>query len=121
MHSEAKTPARTLEQRLAALKYANEIRTYRAQQKARIVSGEITVFDLVGDPLMDSAKVVEFLLCVPKIGKVKAYHLLRSAQMAPSKTFAGATDRQWDSLSRVLRGRPYTEGQVRHNQGSVAA
>lgn len=99
-------PARTHRQRLDALAEANRIRTYRKEIKEKIVACEITIFDLRHDPDMQSAKVLEFLLVEPKIGKVRANRIIQRAQMSASKTFGGITDRQWAALAAAFRASP---------------
>lgn len=98
-------PERTHDQRLAALAHANEIRVYRAGIKAEIMQAHVDLIDLRDDPQMQTAKVIDFLRCVPKIGKVKASRAMQAAGCSPSKTFAGMTEGQWRTLTAVLWSR----------------
>lgn len=100
------TPRRTREQRLAALREANRIRSVRAATKRRIMEGEVSLLDLRDDPDMATAKVVDFLLAEPGIGRVKAHRILQAAATSPSKTFGGVTDRQWATITRIVTSRP---------------
>ncbi len=101
------TPKRTREQRLQALQHANEIRAHRARVKVRLAAGEVGLVDLIDDPYMATAKVVEFLRCIPKIGKVKAHRALQASGVSPSKTFSGMTERQWRSLASLLHANQF--------------
>lgn len=99
-------PTRTHAQRLAALDEANRIRTYRKEIKQRLLAREITILDLRTDPDMQTAKVLEFLLAEPKIGRVRANRIIQKAQMSASKTFGGMTDRQWRELTLAFTACP---------------
>ena len=99
-------PARTRRQRLDALDEANRIRSYRKHIKEKLVAREMTIFDLRHDPDMQTAKVLEFLLVEPKIGKVRANRIIQRAQMSASKTFGGITDRQWRELAVAFTSYP---------------
>lgn len=99
-------PARTHAQRIAALQKANRIRSYRAEIKRQIIEGGKSVLDLRDDPRMASAKLVDFLLAEPGIGRVKAHRILQAAATSPSKTFGGVTDRQWVTITQIVTSRP---------------
>ena len=101
-------PPRTNQQRLAALQKANRVRVYRAGVKVQLARGELTILDLRDDPQMQTARVVEFLLATPRLGKVKAHRLVQAVGMSPSKTFGGITDRQWAQLCAVFATSPAT-------------
>lgn len=102
----ALAPARTRAQRLAALDEANRIRRYRAQIKRQILEGGTSTLDLRDDPDMATAKVVDFLLAEPGIGRVRAHRILQTTACSPSKTFAGVSDRQWAAITAMLVARP---------------
>lgn len=91
-------PERSFEQRRAALKIANEVRTYRAEIKRDLAAGRIHWTDLLDDPHCRSMKVWEAVMCLPKIGRVKAGTAFRRCMISHSKTFAGLTWRQRDAL-----------------------
>jgi hypothetical protein len=101
------TPQRSLQQRLDALKRANEIRTGRAQLKRDLKAGRKSLLDVLASPppCAESAKTFDMLLAAPKIGRVKANAILTRNQVSPSKTLAGLTDRQRDALVRELHAR----------------
>ena len=101
------TPEGSIAQRLAALEHANHIRSWRAQLKRDLKADRIDLVDLLVAPpeLLQTAKVFDFLLAVPKIGRVKANTILRQHDVSPSKTIGGLTNRQRDALIGALRGR----------------
>jgi ribosomal protein S13 len=103
------TPERSLDQRIDALNRANEIRTLRAQLKRDLKAGTASIQALLLDPpaYLQTAKVLEILLALPKIGKVKATKILDSCRVSPSKTIGGLTDRQRAELAaRLAMERP---------------
>lgn len=99
------TPTRSPEQRLVALRHANQVRLARARLKHAIRDGDhdLAVL-LVRDPtpVVASMKVEDLLLVVPKLGPVKVTRLLHRCAVARSKTLGGLTHRQRDALSREL-------------------
>lgn len=98
-------PERSIEQRFAALEKANKIRTYRAGVKRDIAAGRKRVLPLLltADPMLDTMKVYDLLLAQPKVGRVRANRLLRHADISPSKTVGGLTERQRGELALSLR------------------
>ena len=102
-HSAA--PERSLVQRMDALQRANEIRTRRAQLKRDLRGGRISIHDLLLKPpdYLETAKVLDMLLAVPKIGRVKANKVLTTCRISPSKTIGGLSERQRAELVSLLR------------------
>ena len=49
-----------------------------------------------------NAEVFDLLIAVPKIGPVKAAHLLNIARISPSKTVGGLSERQRARLIELL-------------------
>src|SRR5712692_10130720 len=94
--SSGRAPAKTLDQRLQALRQANEIRASRAALKRELASGRVRIEDLLAQPpdFARTAKVNALLLALPKIGPVRAARLLRQCRIAPSKTVGGLSERQ---------------------------
>lgn len=113
-------PARSHEQRLAALAKANEIRTLRAELKSDLKKGRESIHDLLLEPptWLATAKVFDILLAVPKYGRVKANKILVQCRISPSKTVGGLSQRQRLELDGVLRGRAYALGM--YHRGAVA-
>src|SRR5436190_6316340 len=72
-------PERSQQQRMEALQRANDIRTQRAQLKRDLRAGNLTIDSLLLSPpaYLETAKVVELLLAVPKYGRVKANKVLQ--------------------------------------------
>ena len=98
------TPERSQQQRMEALRRANDIRSERARIKDRLRSGELAITDLLVDPpgCVYTAKVLDLLLAVPKYGRVKANRLLERCRISPAKTVNGLTPRQRKELLDML-------------------
>ena len=101
----AAVPERTNEQRMKALRRANEIRTRRAQLKRDLKAGKVKVETLLLDPpeYVLSAKAFDMILAVPKSGRVKANKILTQCRISPSKTIGGLSERQRAELVQFLR------------------
>jgi hypothetical protein len=98
------TPGRSLDQRIDALRRANEVRALRAQLKRDLKAGRVSIGALLLDPppYLESAKVFDMLLALPKYGRVKATKILHSCRVSPSKTFGGLSERQRAELAGRL-------------------
>ena len=98
-------PERSLAQRLDALKRANDIRTRRARLKRELKAGRVQIQGILLDPpdYVQTAKVFDLLLAVPKYGRVKANRILTQCRISPSKTIGGLSERQRDELVSHLR------------------
>jgi hypothetical protein len=98
-------PERTHDQRLRALRRANEIRTKRAQLKRDLKAGKAKIETLLLDPpeYVLSAKAFDMILAVPKYGRVKANRILGQCRISPSKTIGGLSERQRTELVGQLR------------------
>jgi hypothetical protein len=101
------TPERSLSQRLQALARANEVRTARAQLKRDLKGGRRTFDELLIDTpeYLQTAKVFDMLLAVPKFGRVKVNKILIACRISPSKTIGGLSERQRLELVDLLRRR----------------
>ncbi|MDQ3760116.1 MAG: hypothetical protein M3331_09260 [Actinomycetota bacterium] len=101
----APVPERTHDQRMRALRRANDIRTRRAQLKRDLKAGKTQVESLLMDPpeWVMSAKVFDMILAVPKYGRVKANKILGQCRISPSKTLGGLSQRQRAELVQMLR------------------
>ena len=99
------TPARSLDQRMDALKRANDIRTARAQLKRDLKAGRASIHALLDDPpeYVLTAKVFDMLLAVPKYGRVKANRVLQQCRVSPAKTVGGLSERQRRELIERLQ------------------
>lgn len=101
------TPARTPTQREDALLKANRVRTFRAEKKRKLKFEGLDPVPLLEEPPeeMETMRVFDFLLAVPKFGRVKTNKVLQSIRISPSKTMAGMSRRQRDELVARLRSR----------------
>jgi hypothetical protein len=98
-------PERSLHQRMDALQRANEIRTRRAQLKRDLKAGRQSIQSLLREPpaYVETAKVFDMLLAVPKYGRVKVTKILAQCRISPSKTIGGLSERQRTELVSLLR------------------
>ena len=98
-------PERSLTQRMDALQRANEIRTRRATLKRDLKAGRTQIQGLLLDPpaYIQTAKVFDLLLAVPKYGRVKVNRILTQCRISPSKTIGGLSQRQRNELVSYLR------------------
>jgi hypothetical protein len=98
-------PERSLNQRMDALARANHIRTQRAQLKRDLKGARLSIHALLLDPpeYVETAKVFDMLLAVPKYGRVKVNKILTACRISPSKTIGGLSDRQRSELVSLLR------------------
>ena len=98
-------PERSLVQRMDALQRANQIRTRRAQLKRDLKAGRVSIHDLLRNPpeYLETAKVFDMLLAVPKYGRVKVNKILTTSRISPSKTIGGLSERQRNELVSMLR------------------
>lgn len=97
-------PERSLQQRRDAIRRANVIRVYRARMKRDIKAGRISVRQLIADPPaeIETMKVFNLLLAVPKVGRVRVDGMLKRCTVSPSKTLGGLSERQRRELARLL-------------------
>jgi hypothetical protein len=102
---QVQAPLRSLDQRMEALRRANEIRVRRAQLKKDLKSGSVRIEDILSDPpeYVGTAKVVDILMAVPKFGRVKAARFLNQCRISQSKTVGGLSERQRGELVSLLR------------------
>ncbi len=101
----AAAPERSLDQRMEALKRANDIRTQRAKLKKDLKGGKVKIQTLLLDPpeYVQTAKVFDMLLAVPKYGRVKTNRVLNQCRISPSKTIGGLSQRQRNELVSQLQ------------------
>jgi hypothetical protein len=98
-------PERSLDQRMEALKRANDIRTARAKLKKDLKASRANIHAILLDPpeYVLTAKVFDMLLAVPKYGRVKTNRILNQCRISPSKTIGGLSERQRTELVNQLR------------------
>ncbi|MGH2859679.1 MAG: integration host factor, actinobacterial type [Solirubrobacteraceae bacterium] len=100
-------PERTLNQRMEALQRANDVRSRRAQLKRDLKAGRQPIGELLLRPpdYVQTAKVFDLMLAVPKYGRVKVNKILSQCRISPSKTLGGLSERQRGELVALLRRR----------------
>src|SRR5258708_5558333 len=98
-------PERSLTQGMDALKRANDTRPRRARLKRDLKAGRASIHGLLLDPpeYLETAKVFDLLLAVPKYGRVKVNRILTPCRISPSKTIGGLSERQRNELVSYLR------------------
>lgn len=103
--TQAQAPQRSLDQRMEALKRANDIRVRRAQLKKDLKDGSVQIEEVLRKPpaYVETAKVFDILMAVPKFGRVKATRFLTQARISQSKTVGGLSDRQRAELIGLFR------------------
>jgi hypothetical protein len=89
-----------------ALSRANEVRALCAQLKRELKARRVSIGALLLDPppCLETAKVFDMVLALPKVGRVKATKILQSCRVSPSKTFGGLSERQRAELAGRLHG-----------------
>ncbi len=103
--TQVQAPLRSLDQRMDALRRANEIRVKRAKLKKDLKSGSVQIEMILRKPpeYVETAKVFDILMAVPKFGRVKAARFLNQCRISQSKTVGGLSDRQRAELVALLR------------------
>ena len=101
---QAQAPLRSLDQRMEALKRANDIRVRRARLKKDLKDGRVRIETILGNPpeYVETAKVIDILMAVPKFGRVKAARFLNTCRISQSKTVGGLSDRQRAELIELF-------------------
>ena len=99
--TQAHAPLRSLDQRMDALKRANDVRVRRARLKKDLKDGRVRIETILGNPpeYVSTAKVIDILMAVPKFGRVKAARFLNTCRISQSKTVGGLSDRQRAELA----------------------
>jgi len=100
----ATPPVLTPEQRAAALAKAAEARAARADIKARLKMGSITLREALtsDDPNIGKLKVVSMLESLPGVGKVKARKLMEEVGIADNRRVQGLGEQQKRQLLKIL-------------------
>src|SRR3972149_12254406 len=105
--TQTQAPLRSLDQRMEALKRANDIRVRRAQLKKDLKEGRVQIERILLDPpeYVSTAKVFDMLMAVPKFGRVKAARLLNQCRISQSKTVGGLSERRRTELVDLFNHR----------------
>src|ERR1044071_1398615 len=95
-NTQAHAALRSHDQRMDALKRANDVRVRRAKLKKDLKDGRVGIEQILGNPpeYVSTAKVIDILMAVPKFGRVKAARFLNTCRISQSKTVGGLSDRQ---------------------------
>jgi hypothetical protein len=90
-----------------ALARANDVRVKRAQLKKDLKDGKVKIDQILGKPpeYVETAKVIDILMAVPKFGRVKAARFLNTCRISQSKTVGGLSDRQRTELIGLFNSR----------------
>jgi hypothetical protein len=91
--------------RREALAKANAVRTRRAALKRDLRTGRMSIGALLLDPpsYVENAKIADLLLALRRFGRVKVDKLLTHCGISPSKTVGGLSERQRETLVRLLQ------------------
>lgn len=106
-------PTRTPDQRLAALRQANAVRTARAVLKRSLAAGTANICELLASPTPEIAtmRVSDLIAATPKRGEdvadaepcvVKTKRLLLACRISEHKTVGGLSTRQRLELCAAL-------------------
>ena len=90
---------------MEALRRANDIRSKRAQLKRDLKANKVNIQTLLMDPpeYVQTAKVIDMLMAVPKYGRVKTNRILNQCRISPSKMIGGLSERQRAERGAQLR------------------
>jgi DNA uptake protein ComE-like DNA-binding protein len=102
----ATPPQLTPEQRTAALAKAAEARAARAEIKARLKMGSMSLSDALSstDVNVGKLKVVSLLESLPGVGKVKARKIMDDVEIADNRRVQGLGAQQKAKLLELLGG-----------------
>lgn len=97
-------PQLTDEQRKAALEKAAAARHARAELRANIKSGSVTLEEVLDsdDPVATRMKVSALIESLPGYGKAKASKIMSELGISPSRRVKGLGARQREQLIEVL-------------------
>ena len=97
-------PLRSPDQRMDALRRANDVRVRRAKLKKDLKDGRVRIQAILGAPpeFVETAKVIDILMAVPKFGRVKAARFLNTCRISQSKTVGGLSERQRTELNELF-------------------
>ena len=106
-------PTLTAEERAQALEKATQARQLRAQLKADIASGKVTLRSLLEGKfgpysdtpeVVNKTKAVQLLQSVKGVGAVKAQTLMSQCNIAENRRFGGLGQDQRRRLTQALEG-----------------
>ena len=91
---------RSKQQRLEALRKANEIRAHRSKLKKDLATGKTQIHKILANPpdYAHSERIAVLLLALPGYGPARVSKLLLKTRISESKRLGGLTDRQRGEL-----------------------
>lgn len=98
-------PNQTPEQRKAALEKAAEARHARAELRAKIKNGDITIEEVLtteGDAVIDKLKVKDMIASLPGYGKAKVTNIMEELNISDTRRVKGLGSRQRAELIERL-------------------
>jgi len=97
-------PKLSLDERHAANQAAVAARRARADAKAALRAGEVSIFDLINSvhPAIRKMRVRELLEAVPGVGKLRAEAIMERALISPTRRIAGLGSNQLSALRGEL-------------------
>jgi hypothetical protein len=98
----AAIPERTEDQRVAALRKGNAIRSRRALLKAELAKKTLFPAEVLASDAdwLETMRVRDVLLATPKVGRVRTDTAMRRCTVTPGRTIGGLTRRQYRDLIR---------------------
>ena len=102
-----KPPALSNEQREYARRVAAEARRERADVRASLRDGRVTVIHVLDSPIEahQRMRVRDVVLALPGIGPIRCAEILEAAGIASTKHVGGLTEHQRERLLRRLADR----------------
>lgn len=84
---------------------ANAIRTARSHCKRDMKAGKVDPLDVLAAPpeCMANMDVYEFLMALPKVGRTKAQHTLRTARVGFTRKLGSLTERERLAIASRMR------------------
>jgi S13-like H2TH domain len=101
-------PTLTPEQRQQALEKAAEARRKRAELKAQLKSGNLSLSTVLGkdeDEIVGKMKVSAVLESMPGVGKVRARKIMEKLDISASRRVRGLGSKQKDALLAEFGGK----------------
>lgn len=98
-------PDQTPEERQAALEKAAQARHDRAELRAKIKSGEISVEEVLtteGNPVIDKLRVKDMIASLPGYGKAKVAKVMEELGISENRRVKGLGSRQRAELIKRL-------------------
>jgi hypothetical protein len=107
---------------MEALLRANAVRVERAQDKRDITLGRMDAREIlkVTPAHWENAKVIDLLLAMPRVGRVKANSWLRMERISPTRLLGDFTEHQRGRLCRHLDTQSLRRDRLRRQMELVA-